>query len=86
VCQNASLQHLTEYLFLVHGHLLTQMKSQDHKATCMIFHSQKRFPFISYTAKNLSHKMSQIEVVNILDHFMPYSTALYEELFLATLI
>jgi hypothetical protein len=28
--------------------------------------------------------MSQIEVVNILDHFMPYSTALYEELFLAT--
>ena len=51
----------------------------------MTFHSQKRFSFISYIAKNLSHKMSQIEVVNIPDHFMPYSTALYEEPFLATL-
>ena len=84
VCPNSSLRHLTEYLFLVHDHLLTQMKSQDRKATCMTFHSQKRFSFISYIAKNLSHKMSQIEVVNILDHFMPYSTALYEEPFLAT--
>lgn len=47
--------------------------------------SQKKFSFISCIAKTLSHIKSQIEVVNILDHFMPYSTALYEEPLLATL-
>ena len=82
---NASLRHLTVCLFRVHGHLLKQMKSQDCKATCMTFHNQKKFSFVSYIAKKLSHKNISNRSLNIHDHFMPYSTPLYEEPILATL-
>ena len=61
VCPNASLRHLTEYLFLVHGHLLTHMKSQGRKVTCMTVRSQKKYSFISCIAKNLSEEFGEHE-------------------------
>jgi hypothetical protein len=51
------------------------------------WYSTIRKGFLSFhiLLKLYNIKMSQIVVVNILDHLMPYSTVLYEEPFLATL-
>jgi len=47
--------------------------------------SEKSFLLYLVLLKIYHIKMSQIVIVNILDHFTPYSTALYKEPFLATL-
>ena len=51
------------------------------------WHSTIRKGFLSFhiLLKIYNINTSQIEAVNILDHFMPHSTALYEEPFFATL-